>query len=60
MLESSTKIKEVSDRVTTGMAEATMGATEIVRSMQLLVGQSQDLSSIVEDLRQKFGRFKTE
>ncbi|OHD24003.1 MAG: hypothetical protein A2Y38_08280 [Spirochaetes bacterium GWB1_59_5] len=60
MLGSSTKIKEVSDRVTTGMAEATMGSAEIVRSMQLLVGQSQDLSSIVEDLRQKFGRFKTE
>ena len=60
MLDSSTKIKEVSDRVTTGMAEATTGSAEIVRSMQLLVGQSQSLSVIVDELRQKFGQFKTE
>jgi len=60
MLDSSTKIKDVSDRVTTGMAEATMGSAEIVRSMQVLVGQSQNLSIIVDELREKFGRFKTE
>ncbi len=60
MLDSSSKIKEVSDRVTTGMAEATMGTSEIVRSMQLMVQQAQELNSIVDDLRFKFGQFKTE
>lgn len=60
MLDSSGKIKEVSDRVTTGMAEATSGSAEIVRSMQLLVQQAQKLSGIVDELRFKFGQFKTE
>ena len=60
MLDSSGKIKEVSDRVSTGMAEATAGSAEIVRSMQLLVQQAQKLSGIVDELRFKFGQFKTE
>jgi hypothetical protein len=42
------------------MAEATTGAAEIVRSMQLLVEQSRSLDGIVEQLRVDFGRFKTE
>lgn len=59
MLQSSGKIKEVSDRVSTGMAESTSGAVEIVRSMQLVVGKTQELSTIVEELKANFGQFKT-
>ncbi len=59
MLSSSSKIKEVSDRVTTGMVEASQGSTEIVSTMQLLVHETQDLNAIIEDLKAKFGLFKT-
>lgn len=59
LLRSSATIKEISDRVTTGMAEASVGSSEIVSSMQALVHQSQSLGSIVDELTGKFGKFKT-
>jgi len=60
MLENAGKIKEVSDRVTTGMAESTTGAQEIVRAMNLMVNLTQNLSDIVQELKDNFGQFKTE
>lgn len=59
LLASSARIKEISDRVTTGMAEAATGSSEIVESMQALVHQSHNLGEIVDELTEKFGRFKT-
>jgi methyl-accepting chemotaxis protein len=60
MLRSSDIIKEVSEKVTSGMAEAQTGAGEIVNSMQLMVELSQNLDTIVGELQDKFGAFKTE
>ncbi len=60
MVSSSSGIKEVSERVTQGIAEAAQGSEEIVSSMQLMVQEAHQLSEVVGELRDKFGKFKTE
>lgn len=60
MLKSSSHIKEVGYQVGHGMEEARIGTTEIVKSMAEIVELSRRLDGILEELKQKFGKFKTE
>jgi methyl-accepting chemotaxis protein len=60
MLTNSEKIKTISDMVSTEMEAGARGIQEINQAMHIMVEQSQDLSKIVEDLKQNFGQFKTE
>jgi len=59
MLSSSSEIKDVSDRVRSGMSESSIGTQEIVKSMQFMMNLSHDLSEIVEELKSNFSRFQT-
>ncbi|NCN05636.1 MAG: HAMP domain-containing protein [Spirochaetales bacterium] len=59
MLNSSTSIKDISERVSQGMAESTTGVQEIVEAMQQVLGLTVELNTIVGQLKNNFERFKT-
>lgn len=59
LLRSATAIRQISDRVTSGMAESNTGTREIVESMSHMVELSLQLSRIVAQLQEKFGKFRT-
>ena len=59
MLNSSSTMREASRSVAGGMTDARNSNQEIVASIQMMVSMSDELNSIVEDLQQNFGRFRT-
>ncbi len=59
MMDNSAVISQVSERVSSGMTESSKGAEEIVSAMKGLLARSQELSSIVVELQDRFGQFKT-
>ena len=59
MLNSSSKMRAASRSVAKGMTDARGSIQEIVASIQMMVTMSGELNSIVEELQQNFGRFRT-
>ena len=59
MLNSSSKMRDASRSVAKGMSDARASIQEIVTSIQMMVSMSGELNSIVEELQQNFGRFRT-
>ena len=60
MLKNSELIKNVSGIVKNGMLESSSGAQEIVKAMELMLGYAKDLNTVVTQLQEDFGKFKTE
>jgi methyl-accepting chemotaxis protein len=60
ILHSSETMKNVSEKVNSGMKEVMSGNNEILTAMQLMVDLSHQLDSIVRQLKEQFGGFKTE
>ncbi|OJF76792.1 MAG: hypothetical protein BKP49_04285 [Treponema sp. CETP13] len=60
MLKSAELIKDVSETVKNGMLESTNGAQEIVKAMELMLEYAKDLNTVVAQLEENFGKFKTE
>lgn len=59
MLNSSSNMRDASRSVAKGMTDARSSIQEIVSSVQMMVSMSGELNSIVEELQQNFGRFRT-
>lgn len=57
LLSNGNSLQQVSEVVTTGIAETKAGASEIVGAMQQMILLSVDLSKIVEELKIQFDRF---
>lgn len=60
IVKSSSTIKEISQKVNDGMGEVTIGNDEILKAMLIMVDHSKALESIVAQLKEQFGGFKTE
>ena len=60
ILNSSGVVRDVSQKVNSGMKEVTTGNNEILNAMQIMVDHSKKLDSIVNQLKEQFGGFKTE
>jgi len=60
ILHSSEAMKNVSEKVNSGMKEVMSGNNEILTAMQVMVDLSHQLDSIVRQLKEQFGGFKTE
>ncbi len=59
MLSSSSKMRGASRSVARGMTDARGSIQEIDASIQMMVSMSGELNSIVDELQQNFGRFRT-
>ncbi len=59
MLDSSSKMRNASRSVAWEMTDARTSIQEIADSTQMMVSMSGELNTIVEELQQNFGRFRT-